>query len=78
MFSQTVYEFAFEVKNLEDAQPFQVISIEAFGTAVFVAENLPPGPPSNVVGVVRGSDPLLLVVPTFTVKSSSQRPATFK
>ena len=23
MFSETVYEFAFEVKNLEDAQPFQ-------------------------------------------------------
>ena len=52
MLSETMYEFAFQVNNLEDAQPFQVISMRPSAQ-----QSLWPRlrPPSNVFDEVTHS-----------------------
>jgi hypothetical protein len=69
--SGTTYTFAFAVTNPSSAQSAPAISISASGTASFAVASMTT-PNSDLIGVTNGAKPLLIVVPTFSVKSIQQ------
>ena len=65
------YTLAFQITNPSSVQPAQTISIAASGAATFeLADMSVPG--VNIFGVTGGANPLLVVEPTFNVKSIQQ------
>ena len=71
LLSGTTYSFAFAVTNPSSAQSAPAIGIAASGTASFAAASMTT-PNSDLIGVTNGAKPLLIVVPTFSVKSIQQ------
>ena len=65
------YEFAFEVLNPAVAQAAPELTVEATGTAWFVPERL-PGPNLEIIGVLNGTNPMLLIRPEFTLRTIAQ------
>jgi ABC-type xylose transport system permease subunit len=66
----TPYTFAFVVTNPADAPAAATPNIAASGTATFNAAMTQPN--SALLGVINGANPLIIVVPTFSVKSIQQ------
>jgi hypothetical protein len=66
----TPYTFAFVVTNPGAAQDAATPNIAASGTATFNAAMTQPN--SALLGVINGANPLIIVVPTFGVKSIRQ------
>jgi hypothetical protein len=66
-----VYTFAFAVTNPAAAQGAATPNIAASGSAAISAAAMTQ-PNSALLGVTDGANPLLIVVPTFSVKSIQQ------
>jgi len=71
MRAEVVYVFAFELLNPPDSQPNPDIVFSASGTAQFDPEII-VGAHLTVIGVVNGSNAMLLVKPTFSVRNIEQ------
>jgi len=71
MRAEVVYVFAFELLNPSDSQPNPDIIFSASGTARFDPEII-VGAHLTVIGVVNGSNAMLLVKPTFLVRNIQQ------
>ena len=71
LLSETRYEFTFEIQNPAAEQPAPAISIEATGTALVERERLQT-PHLPVIGVLNGSDAMLVEDPSFDLKHIAQ------
>jgi hypothetical protein len=66
-----VYQFSFDVFNPAEAQAAASVSIEAFGSVHFERASVTV-PHQTVVGVLNGSDPMLVERPQFLVRDIAQ------
>ena len=71
MQAHSTYQLEWTITNPDAAQASPQMSIHADGTALFPAQAVDK-PGTDVLGVTRGTDPLLVVVPVFETKSIVQ------
>ena len=71
LLSETRYVFAFQVQNPAAQQAAPAISIQAEGTAQVELERI-AAPHLPVIGVLNGSDPMLVEEPAFDLKHIAQ------
>ena len=82
MSANVIHEFAFEVSNPAAEQPASELEVEAGATpfardplrgqSLLIAREVLPGPNVDLIGVINGSNPMLIVVPSFTMLAISQ------